>query len=186
MTRKPHNLITSYWDDSQYFSTAALALIPKKIEEHDYISPENKRMIRYAILSSFFFLEAFINAEYFEAEGYSNPRGLTIAENNKLDSIFTETYFEDKWSKWIGFFCNDEELKVKGTKEFQNIKKLKDWRNYLTHYKLNNLMTANNIETIANAKKANQIVVDALKWYYSLTKKQIPEWISRDVFKMPV
>ncbi|MBN9482514.1 MAG: hypothetical protein BGO70_18205 [Bacteroidetes bacterium 43-93] len=182
IVRKPHNLVTSYWDDSHFFSKAASSLVPRKIEQYDYLSPEEKRVIRYAILSSFLFLEAFINAEYFDEMGYVDPRKISLLQKQNLDQILTDTYFEDKWSNWIENISKKGKQQLKGTKEFQKIKKLKDWRNHLTHYKIHNLMlVANDIETIANAIEANQTAKLAIAWYYNITGKNVPDWINRDI-----
>lgn len=185
MIRKPHNLVTAYWDDCEYFLLQVLSIVPKRVENIDYIDPKDKRPIRYAILSSFLFLEAFINAEYFDHNGYEDPKMISIEEKKQLDKKLIFTKFDDKWSNWIEDFCHDDKLHLKGNNQFQAIGQLKDWRNRLTHYKLHELMViANDIETIENAKKANQIAIGALQWYYSLTKKEVPKWINRDVFKI--
>ncbi|MGO4289880.1 hypothetical protein [Chitinophaga sp. RAB17] len=185
--RKPHNLVTAYWDDIEYFlQQAEAAEVLKGPEPADILFPTQKRGMRFTILSSFLFLEAFINAEYFDEMGFKNgPTSMTETQKYDLDNSIMNTYFDDKWSTWIEKICQNGKQSLKGTKEFQEIRKLKDWRNHLTHYKIHSLLlVASDIETIENAREAAAIVVRVLRWYYVLTRKEVPEWINRDIFKV--
>jgi hypothetical protein len=187
--RKPHNLVTAYWDDSEFFLNAAeVAESQKGTGEYDILFPDDKRGMRFTILSSFLFLEAFINAEYFNEEvGHVTPESVSPAQRNMLDQMMIKTSFDDKWSKWIGSFCKNGKQDLKGRKEFQELKKLKELRNHLTHYKIHNLMlVAHEIETIVNAREANRIAKQTVEWYYQITEKKIPAWISRDILKKAV
>lgn len=205
--RKPHNLITAYWDDMRHFQleaervervrelydrcyTAAVSSLPDE-DELKKAMPNlptfDKRGIRYAILSSFLFLEAFINQEYFDEMGFKNsPSELTPAQKKNLDLIIFKTSFEDKWSLWVSDFSESRTgnklNNLKGEKEFQELKKLKDWRNQLTHYKIHHLLlVAHEIETIDNAREAIRIAVQTVKWYFNHTKKEMPDWMKHEI-----
>lgn len=184
--RKPHNLITSYWDDSVYFlNEAEKAFSQFKGEENEILFPSEKRGFRYAVLSSFLFLEAFINAEYVDQMNFnSSLKDLSQLQINSLDADLLRTTFEDKWSKWINTFANNT-LPLKNDPVFSQLKELKDWRNHLTHYKIHRLyFVARDIENIECARKAQTIARNAVKWYFDITQFEIPEWIVRDVLKV--
>lgn len=107
--RKPHNLITAYWDDMRHFQLeaekvervrelydrcyiAAVVGLPDE-DEVKKAMPNlptfDKRGIRYAILSSCLFLEAFINQEYFDEMGFKNsPSELNSTQKKNLDEVF--------------------------------------------------------------------------------------------------
>jgi hypothetical protein len=184
--RKPHNLITSYWDDIEYFlAEAEKAPSTKGPGQVDILFPAQKRGMRFGILSSFLFLEAFINAEYFDEMKFTTgPAEITQLQKLNLDNAIMNTNFDDKWSTWIEKFCQTDNMKLRAGKEFQQIRKLKEWRNHLTHYKIHDLMlVARQIETIENTREAKAIVVRAIQWYYRLTQKEVPDWIKRDIIK---
>jgi hypothetical protein len=204
--RKPHNLVTAYWDDMKNFHfesekvesvrelydrcyTTAISNLQednklKKIIPN--LPTFDRRGIRYTILSSFLFLEAFINQEYYNEIGFKNSISeLTPTQKKSLDKIIIETSFEEKWSLWISDFLETGTgsiVKVKGGKEFQDLMKLKGWRNHLTHYKIHHLQfVADRIESIENSREAFRIAVQTVKWYFNLTKKDMPEWIKKEL-----
>ncbi len=205
--RKPHNLVTAYWDDILYFLAYS-----EKIEQERFLYDEmyqaalknisannplkekapqlptfDKRGFRYCILSSFLFLEAFINAEY-TTNIYKNIRinQLSPIQKNNIEDQLKKR-FEEKWNDWIMLLAQNNTLKLKGEKPYQDLMKLINWRNHLTHYKIHNIMfVAHEIETIANARKAVFVARQTIKWYYSKTNFKTPEWILRDVLsQMP-
>lgn len=182
--RKPHNLVTAYWDDVEYFlQEAENAADGKGPTETDILFPAQKRGMRYAILSSFLFLEAFINAEYFDEMDFKKgPSSMTDIQKHHLDEVIINASFDEKWSTWVEDICQKGKQNLKGGKEFQELKTLKFWRNHLTHYKIHHLMViAKDIETIENARKARLIAMQTISWYYHLTGKKIPDWIKRDI-----
>ncbi|PWK72897.1 hypothetical protein LX99_04227 [Mucilaginibacter oryzae] len=184
MIRKPHNLVTAYWDDLIYFLNEAENTPKRVVEGNLTVSfPSDKRGIRYTILSAFLFLEAFINAEFLDQMGLS-AKTSEISEFQKhiLDQQLIETLFEDKWSKWLNLISPMNKEKLKGDKPFQDLMKLKDWRNHLTHYKLHQLfLVAKEIETIENAREACAIAIQAISFYYQVTGLAPSEWVSRDI-----
>ncbi len=105
--RKPHNLVTAYWIDIEYFlAQAEQAAASKGPELTDILFPAQKRGIRFTILSSFLFLEAFINAEYFDEMGFkAGPALMTEIHKQTLYDKIMSIYFDDKWSVWIEKFC---------------------------------------------------------------------------------
>ncbi|SDP13086.1 hypothetical protein SAMN05428975_0419 [Mucilaginibacter sp. OK268] len=205
--RKPHNLITYYWDDMEYFLSEAeksndiysvqnsfYKIALKSIPDNEEVKIKvpnlpvfDKRNIRFCILSSFLFLEAFINGEYFESLEFKNTiRELNPSQIQTLESEMVRTYFDEKWSRWVALFMKDPHANLKGDLAFQNMKKLKEWRNRLTHYKIQELMEiAHDVQCIENAREAKRIVVDVIAWYYSKTKRKIPDWVRRDILSTP-
>jgi len=203
--RKPHNLVRAYWDDMRHFQieaenvekvrelydrcyTAAMRNLPDDNELKKAVPnlpTFDKRGIRYVILSSFLFLEAFINQEYLDEMGFKNsPIELTNTQKKNLDKIIFETSFDEKWSLWISDFSETrtgDKLKVKGETEYQELMKLKDWRNQLTHYKIHHLMSVSQIESINNSREAVKIAVQTVKWYSKHTKKEMPEWMKNEL-----
>jgi len=203
---KPHNLVTAYWDDMRHFQleaesvekvrelydrcyTAAMRSLPddnklKKVAPN--LPTFDRRGIRYAILSSFLFLEAFINQEYFGEMGFKNsPSELTNTQKKNLDKIIIETSFDEKWSLWVSDFSETRtgnKLKLKGETEYQELMKLKGWRNHLTHYKIHHVMlVADEIEIIDNSREAVKIAIQTVKWYFKHTKKEMPEWMRNEL-----
>lgn len=205
--RKPHNLVTAYWDDILYFLREAENAegerewydtldinVPSDLPEENlikkqissYLPPFKKRGIRYTILSSFLFLEAFINQEYFEGiHPTEGPANLSNIQKKNLDKAMLETPFHDKWSLWIEFIIDAKDsnkTKIKAKKEYQDLMELKGWRNYLTHYKIHNLMfVAHELESISTAREALRIAAQSVNWYFQLTKKEMPEWIEKEI-----
>lgn len=180
--RKPHNLVTLYWDDCEYFFQRCQLLQPRNIEEHIYLSPVEKREIRYCILSSVLFLEAFINAEYFSYKGYTDPRTLSNVEKDNLKKEIFKPSLTYKWSNWLEEFLQEPRHDLRQTEQFRNILKIINWRNQLTHYKIHDLMlVATEVETIESAKQSYQIVRESIGWFYDVTKNEIPDWIRRDI-----
>lgn len=181
MIRKPHNLITEYWDDAEYFLAEAEKM---ELERMGYAEPRvyNKRSIRHCILSSFFFLEAFINGEYFERMNFGGPISeLNLSQREVLEGAM-KISFEQKWSKWINEFIGKDKINLENETAFKNLRQLRILRNFLAHYKIQDLMlVAHDIQTIETARRARQIAADAVKWYYDKTTFVIPEWIARDV-----
>ena len=137
---------------------------------------------RYTILSSFLYLEAFINSEFFSHVFPSkSPRDLSPVQIATLDQRMVETRFEDKWSIWIEQIIGDK-LNLKGDREHQELMQLARWRNHLTHYKIQLMMLIHSeIETIENAREAKRIAIQSTKWYYDLIKSEPPEWIQCDI-----
>jgi hypothetical protein len=202
--RKPHNMITAYWDDMLYFLNEAerserirtrydmfyqhaLDLVQEKSELKE-IAPSlptfERRGIRYAILSSFLFLEAFINSQYYRQMDFEQkrPKDLTRAQKKNLDVAVMKTAFEDKWSKWIIEFIDNDDLQIKNQQEFKDIDKLRSWRNELTHYKLHHLEKIHKeIETIENARESILIVISTINWYYKLLGEEPEDWMARDM-----
>ncbi len=200
--RKPHNLVTEYWDDILYFLTYAEKVEKNRLsydglyqtavnnlpdnhimkEKVPQLPTFDKRGCRYCILSSFLFLEAFINAEY-TTNIYEDKQldQLSPIQKNNLDNQLMKP-FDEKWNEWVKLLAKDDALKLKGHKAYQDLMRLKNWRNHLTHYKIHNLMlVAHELETIANAREAFFFVCQAIEWYYLTTKFDIPEWIQRDI-----
>lgn len=175
--RKPHNLVTYYWDDSKYFLAKA------EIDHADLSFPiKDKRGIRYCILASFLFLEAFINAEYVDQMKFGNElNNLSDLQQKNLDDVIINTNFIDKWSLWINYIIGEKQ-NLKGGREYQDLNKLRGWRNQLTHYKIHKFMeVAHNLETIENAREANRIVGQTIKWYYQITNLKPADWIQNEI-----
>jgi hypothetical protein len=179
--RKPHNLITEYWDDMEYFLAEAEKVEKWRVETDAPISP--KRFIRHSILSAFLFLEAFINGEYFEQMNFADGiKSLKPIQKRDLETMIIKTSFDEKWSIWIGDFMEKPKPNLQNEVPYKNLLKLKGWRNQLTHYKMHELMiVAHEIQTIANAREARKITRQAIQWYYDKTKFKVPEWIERDI-----
>lgn len=95
---------------------------------------------RYTILSSFLYLEAFINSEFFSHMFPAiSPRDLSPVQIATLDQKMIKTRFGDKWSIWIEEIIGDK-LNLKGDREHQELMQLTCWRNHLTHYKIQHMM----------------------------------------------
>ncbi|MBS1687164.1 MAG: hypothetical protein JSS96_00450 [Bacteroidetes bacterium] len=196
-------MITAYWDDMLYFLqkaekservrarydtfyiTALNEISQSELKEKiPNLPPFERRGIRYAILSSFLFLEAFINSEYYRKMNFENsrPDDLTKMQKKNLDTAVMKTPFEDKWSKWISEFVDDENLQPKNHQEFKNLDELRKWRNELTHYKLHHLKKIHNeIETIENARESVLIVIETINWYYRLLQEEPADWMAKDM-----
>ena len=100
-----------------------------------------------------------------------------------VDKDMIETPFDVKWSTWIEN-VRGEKLNLRGCREHQELMQLKDWRNHLTHYKIQHLIIiSKEIDTIETAIEAKRIAVQSTKWYYDITKIDIPEWIQQDIVK---
>jgi len=184
--RKPHNLITEYWDDTEFFLQEAEKMETERMSSQ-YPEVYNKRNLRYCILSSFLFLEAFINGEYFTQMNYVGQiKDLNISQKTNLNNAL-KIPFEDKWSKWIIDFSKDKKFNFGNVNAFKNIKRLKIWRNQLSHYKIHELYeVAHEIQTIKTARFAVRTATEAVRWYYEKTNFDVPDWIVRDIFKEPV
>ncbi|TFF34560.1 hypothetical protein [Mucilaginibacter psychrotolerans] len=179
--RKPHNLITEYWDDMEYFLAEAEKVEKWRKETDAPIFP--KRYIRHCILSAFLFLEAFINGEYFEQMNFADGiAGLKPIQKRDLETMIIKTSFDEKWSSWVADFMEQSKPNLQNEVPYKNLLKLKSWRNQLTHYKLHELfIVAHNIQTISNAREARKFSQQAIRWYYDKTKFEVPEWIARDI-----
>lgn len=184
--RKPHNLITEYWDDTEIFLQEAEKMETERMS-YEYPGVYNKRNLRYCILSSFLFLEAFINGEYFtRINPVEQIKDLNSTQKANLDNAL-KIPFDDKWSKWIIDFSQSGTFNFGNEVPFKNIRKLKIWRNQLSHYKIHELYeVAHEIQTIKTARFAAATARDAVRWYYEKTKFDVPDWIVRDIFKEPV
>lgn len=189
IVRKPNNLITKYWDDMEGFLADAkkvdrnYELYLSNLDKEERALPKfNTWGCRYTILSSFLYLEAFINLEYFHhLFPTPSPKELNQTQIANLDRTMIETHFDEKWSTWIENFVG-KKLKLKGEREYQELMQLKNWRNHLTHYKIQHMMFIHKeIETVEGAIEAKRIAVQSTKWYYDITQVEIPEWIQRDV-----
>ena len=106
---------------------------------------------------------------------------LNLSQREVLESAM-KVSFEQKWSKWINEFIGKDKINLENETAFKNLRQLRILRNFLTHYKIQDLMlVAHDIQTIETARRARQIATDAVKWYYEKTTFVIPEWIARDV-----
>ncbi len=119
--RKPHNLVTEYWDDTQYFLQYAETI---ERQRTDKSLPFDKRGCRYSMLSSFLFLEAFINAEYVDRiHPTTSITDLSNIQKHNLDEMLMNTLFEVKWNAWVKMLANDNTLNFKGDAFFQWIQR---------------------------------------------------------------
>ena len=192
IVRKPVNLVTQYWDDMEEFLSDAEKADSKYKAYLSSISEQERALpkldtwgCRYTILSSFLYLEALINLEYFNYMFPSiSPRELKLTQKATLDKKMRDTPFDRKWSTWIETIVG-RELNLRECQEHKELMLLKGWRNYLTHYKIQHMLLIHEeIETIEKARDAKRIAIQSTKWYYDITQIEPAEWIQRDILGM--